>query len=89
MVSARDQRLNPDLASRALTGALMSPAGTLNHAVTLRLEDWALWRVRAREVESLYRQSRAWPNLLFGDGWVLESPPSSLDCYLYPAGPAV
>jgi hypothetical protein len=49
--------------------------------------DWALWPARVDEVVALYRRAHAWPNLLFDDRWVLESPPSGLDSYLYPAGP--
>lgn len=49
--------------------------------------DWVVWPTTMNELGDLYRSEHEWPDLLLpaAGGWILETPPSSNDSYLYPA----
>lgn len=51
--------------------------------------DWDVWSTRLQEAQKAYEVYRSWPNLLVSEagGWVLESPSSELQSYLYPLVP--
>lgn len=48
--------------------------------------DWSIWRTSVSAVAYCYQSEQAWPELLFPakGGWILESPPSTNDSFLYP-----
>lgn len=49
--------------------------------------DWVVWPTTVNELGTLYRATHEWPDLLLPatGGWILETPPSSNDSFLYPA----
>lgn len=48
--------------------------------------DWVVWSTTVNELADLYSETVTWPELLLPEsgGWILETPPSSNDSFLYP-----